>query len=336
MARREPRLLDRVRSEIRVRHYSPRTEKAYVEWIRRFILFHDKRHPREMGGEEVSAFLTHLAMQRRVAAATQNQALGALAFLYRSVLRMPLPELDRVVRARKPRNLPVVLSEAEVQRVLAQLSGSPGLAASLLYGSGLRLQECILLRVKDLDFERGELAVWEGKGRKRRVTMLPASLRAPLELQLRRVQRLHGSDLRAGFGEAPLPGDLVRKYPNAPKEFVWQYLFPAARRVREAHTGKWVRWHMAASTVQRAVKRAVRGAGITKRATCHSLRHSFATHLLERGQDIRTVQELLGHRSVTTTMIYTHVLNRGRLGVRSPLDRDPEGIRQTRPLFEVP
>ena len=327
MARREPRLLDRGRAEVRLRHYSVRTEQAYVEWIRRFILFHDKRHPREMGGEEVSTFLTHLATERHVAVSTQNQALGALVFLYRSVLRMPRPELDGVVRARKPRNLPVVLSQSEVQRLLVQMSGSPALAASLLYGSGLRLQECIVLRVKDLDFERNELAVWEGKGRKRRVTMLPTTLRGPLERHLRRVRNLHASELRAGFGEAPLPGALARKYPNAPKEFVWQYLFPAARRVRDARTGSGLRWHMAASTVQRAVKQAVAAAGITKRAGCHSLRHSFATHLLERGQDIRTVQELLGHRSVTTTMIYTHVLNRGRLGVRSPLDRDPgDGI----------
>ena len=324
MARQEPRLLDRVRAEIRIRHYSVRTEKAYVEWIRRFILFHDKRHPREMAGEEVSAFLTHLAMERRVAVSTQNQALGAIVFLYRSVLHMPLPELDGVVRARKPRNLPVVLSQSEVQRLLAHLSGSPALAASLLYGSGLRLQECILLRVKDLDFERGELAVWEGKGRKRRRTMLPTSLHGALELQLTRVRQLHGSDLRAGLGEAPLPGALVRKYPNAPKELAWQFLFPSARRMPDPSTGRMQRWHMAPSTVQRAVKQAVRSAGITKRATCHSLRHSFATHLLERGQDIRTVQELLGHRSVTTTMIYTHVLNRGRLGVLSPLDREGE------------
>ncbi len=325
MVRREPRLLDRVRAEIRLRHYSVRTGQAYVEWIRRFILFYDKRHPREMGGEEVSAFLTHLATQRQVAASTQNQALGALVFLYRAVLRMPLPELDGVVRARKPRNLPVVLSESEVQRLLAQMSGSPALAASLLYGSGLRLLECVQLRVKDLDFERNELAVWEGKGKKRRVTMLPTSLRGPLERQLRRVRGLHASELRAGFGEAPLPGALARKYPNAQKEFVWQFLFPSARRVGDASTGRALRWHMSASTVQRAVKQAVVAAGIHKRASCHSLRHSFATHLLERGQDIRTVQELLGHSSVATTMIYTHVLNRGRLGVRSPLDRDPDG-----------
>jgi integron integrase len=318
MARRGPWLLDRVRAEIRLRHYSGRTERAYVEWIRRFILFHDKRHPREMGAEEVSAFLTHLATQGKVAASTQNQALGALLFLYRSVLRLPLPALEGVVRARKPRNLPVVLSESEVRRVLEHMSGSPALVASLLYGSGLRLAESIQLRVKDLDFERGELAVWEGKGRKRRVTMLPVSLRGPLERHLRKVRALHASDLRAGFGEAPLPGALARKYSDAPREFAWQYLFPSARRVRDAGTAR--RWHIAASTVQRAVKQAVDAVGISKRAGCHSLRHSFATHLLERGQDIRTVQELLGHRSVATTMIYTHVLNRGGRGVRSPLD----------------
>lgn len=320
MDRQEPRLLDRVRGAIRLRHYSVRTEQAYVEWIRKFILFHGKRHPREMGSDEVSAFLTHLAQKRRVAASTQNQALGALVFLYRVVLEMPQPALDGVVRARKPRNLPVVLSESEVQRLLAQLSGTPSLVASLLYGSGLRLIEGIQLRVKDLDFERGELAVWEGKGGKHRVTMLPIALRTPLERHLQKVRALHATDLRNGFGEARLPGALRLKYPNAPRELQWQYVFPSTRRALDLRTGTQHRWHIAASTVQRSVKQAVRDAGIAKRATCHSLRHSFATHLLERGQDIRTVQELLGHRSVNTTMIYTHVLNRGGLGVRSPLD----------------
>ena len=302
-----------------------------MRWIRKFILFHEKRHPREMAGPEVSAFLTHLAERQRVSASTQNQALGALVFLYREVLKLPLPELDRVVRARKPRNLPVVLTPREVQQVLGSMVGSPKIAASLLYGSGLRLRECVQLRLKDLDFARGELAVWEGKGRKRRVTMLPAALAGPLQDHLVKVRRLHENDLAAGFGEAPLPRALARKYPNAPRELAWQFLFPSARRVREAASGRMHRWHMVESTVQRAVKRAVLAAGLTKRASCHSLRHSFATHLLESGQDIRTVQELLGHRSVNTTMIYTHVLNRGGLGVRSPLDAAPPAADESTP-----
>jgi integron integrase len=273
-----------------------------------------------MGAEEVSAFLSHLAVERRVAASTQNQALNALVFLYTQVLGRPLPDLAGVVRARASRKLPVVLNADEVSRLLAQLSGSPRIVASLLYGSGLRLLEALQLRIKDLDFERAELMVREGKGRRDRATMLPEAIRGPLRDHIEQVRELQRRDLAEGFGEAPLPGALVRKYPAAPREFGWQFLFPSGRRGPDRASGQICRFHMAPSTVQRAVKHAVMAAGITKRATCHSLRHSFATHLLERGQDIRTVQELLGHRSVSTTMIYTHVLNRGALGVKSPLD----------------
>ena len=320
MATRGPRLLDRVRRAIRVRHYSRRTESAYTQWIVRFIRFHGIRHPEEMGAPEVSQFLSHLAVEGRVAASTQNQALNALVFLYTHVLGRPLPELAGVVRARKPRKLPVVLSPEEVARLLDQLSGSRRIAASLLYGSGLRLLEALQLRVKDLDFARGELMVREGKGRRDRVTVLPEALRGPLQAQIRQVRELHRRDLAEGFGEAPLPNALARKYPGAPREMAWQFLFPSGRRGPNRATGEICRFHMAPSTVQRAVKHAALAAGIAKRATCHSLRHSFATHLLERGHDIRTVQELLGHRNVSTTMIYTHVLNRGGLGVKSPLD----------------
>jgi integron integrase len=321
MAARGPRLLDRVRRELRLRHYSRRTETAYVHWIVRFIRFHGIRHPQEMGAAEVSAFLSHLAVEGAVAASTQNQALNALVFLYARVLDRPLAELGGIVRARKPRRLPVVLSPAEVSRLLDRLSGSPRLVASLLYGSGLRLLEALQLRVKDIDLARSEVLVREGKGRRDRVTVLPGKIVPALRSHIERVRALHARDLAQGFGEAPLPGALARKYPNAPRELGWQFLFPSARRNPDKVTGRGHRFHMSETTVQRCVRQAARDAGIHKRVTCHSLRHSFATHLLERGQDIRTVQELLGHRSVNTTMIYTHVLNRGGLGVRSPLDR---------------
>jgi len=322
LADRPPRLLDQVRRALRMRHYSPRTESAYVHWIVRYIRFHGVRHPNEMGEREVTAFLTHLAVEANVAPSTQNQALNALVFLYGRVLDRPLGELAGVVRARKPRRLPVVLSREEVERLLSCLEGSPRLVASILYGSGLRLLEALQLRVKDLDFARGEVTIREAKGGRDRVSVLPNALQQPLKAQVRRVREQHELDLSADHGWAPLPGALARKYPNAPRQLAWQFLFPSARCTRDRRTGRVGRWHMAETSVQRQVKVAVARAGITKRATCHSLRHSFATHLLERGQDIRTVQELLGHRSVSTTMIYTHVLNRGGLGVRSPLDVD--------------
>lgn len=316
-----PRLLDRVRSAIRARHYSPRTETAYVAWIRRFILFHGKRHPETMGSDDVNAFLTDLATGHHVSASTQNQALSALLFLYEAVLGRPLGELGDVVRARRPTRLPVVLTRAEVSAVLGELSGTAGLMASLIYGAGLRLLECCQLRVKDIDLVRSEVLVRGGKGGRDRVTMLPSSLRAPLTQHLAAVKTQHQADLALGAGAVALPDSLVRKYPRAPWEWPWQWAFPATRHYVERLTGQRRRHHLHETVLQRAFKDAVRRAGIGKPATIHSLRHSFATHLLEAGYDIRTIQELLGHRDVATTMIYTHVLNRGGLGVKSPLDR---------------
>jgi len=326
-AARPPRLLDRVRDAIRRRHYSVRTEQAYVHWIRRFILFHGKRHPQEMGKAEVEAFLTHLAVRRRVAASTQNQALSALLFLYRQVLDRELEWLDGVERARRPARLPVVLTRAEVSALLARLDGTRWLMASLLYGAGLRLLECLRLRVKDVDAGGRRMVVRDGKGNRDRVTMLPDRLVEPIERQLERVRVVHEADLRAGFGAASLPFALARKHPNAARELAWQYVFPASKRSRDPRSDFVGRHHLDPSVLQKAVKQAVRAAGITKPASCHSLRHSFATHLLEDGYDVRTIQELLGHRSVETTMIYTHVLGRGARGVRSPIDRMAEEAR---------
>lgn len=317
---REPRLLDQVRDRIRVLHYSYRTEQTYLAWIRRYILFHGKRHPREMGKSEVEAFLSHLALQRKVAASTQNQALSAILFLYRQVLGIELGWLEDVVRARKSERLPVVLSRDEVQSLLARIDGEKGLMAGLLYGAGLRLMECVRLRVKDVDFGMNQILVRDGKGRKDRVTVLPRSLVDPLRRQVERVRHIHAQDLKRGYGEVYLPFALARKYPNAPRETAWQYLFPSTRLSQDPRSGRTMRHHKDEKALQRAVKNAVRGSGIEKPASCHSLRHSFATHLLESGYDIRTVQELLGHRDVRTTMVYTHVLNRGGRGVRSPLD----------------
>lgn len=317
----QPRLLDRVRERIRVKHYSIRTEQAYVDWIRRFILFHDKRHPQEMGAAEVEAFLTHLAVVGRVAASTQNQAKSALLFLYREVLLVELPWLDGVTQARAPKRLPVVLTRDEVAAVLARMEGVQWLIGSLLYGSGLRLMECLRLRVKDVDFGRNEIVVRDGKGAKDRVTMLPASLKSPLRAHLAGVQGLHQRDVEEGYGEVYLPNALERKYPAAGREWVWQYVFPAASRAVDPRSGVVRRHHVSEQSVQRMVRQAVRDAGIAKPATPHTLRHSFATHVLEGGYDIRTVQELLGHADVKATMIYTHVLNHGAGGVVSPLDR---------------
>ncbi|MCM8620250.1 MAG: integron integrase [Candidatus Accumulibacter sp.] len=316
-----PRLLDQVREAIRLRHYSIRTEQAYTDWIKRFILFHGKRHPREMGAAEVERFLTHLAVEGRVAASTQNQALSALLFLYREVLKVDLPWLGEMTRAKRPGRLPVVLTVEEVRRVLARIDGQQGLMADLLYGAGLRLLECVRLRVKDLDFEMRQITVRDGKGEKDRMTMLPQSVLEPLRAHLEKVKVLHAQDLEEGFGEVYLPYALDRKYPDASREWGWQYVFPAAGRSVDPRSGQVRRHHVDEQTLQRAMKKAVRAAGLTKPASCHTLRHSFATHLLQSGYDIRTVQELLGHQDVATTMIYTHVLNRGGSGVISPLDR---------------
>lgn len=316
-----PRLLDQVRGKIRLKHYSIRTEQAYVDWIKRFVLHFDKRHPAEMGAPEVEAFLTHLAVQGRVAASTQNQAKAALLFLYREVLKQDLPWLQNIEQAKAPKRLPVVLTEAEVQAVLARLSGTHWLVAGLLYGAGLRIMEALRLRVKDVEFARGEILVREGKGFKDRVTMLPAVLVDPLKAHLKKVRELHEQDVAEGFGEVYLPYALDRKYPNAAREWGWQYVFPSKNRSVDPRSGVVRRHHVQDQAIQRAIRQAVRDAGIVKPATPHTLRHSFATHLLTGGYDIRTVQELLGHKDVATTMIYTHVLNKGGRGVTSPLDR---------------
>ena len=317
---RSPRLMTRVRNELRVRHYSYRTEKTYIGWIRRFIIFHGKRHPRGLGKQDVEAFLTHLAVERNVAPATQNQALNAILFLYSSVLGVELDWLDDTVRAKPKQRLPTVLSKPEVVRLLAQLEGQHALMVRLLYGAGLRLMECVRLRVKDLDFDYRTITVRDGKGGKDRVTVLPDSLIRPLQEQLLRVRTLHQQDLEQDHGEVYLPYALATKFPDAGREFRWQYVFPASRLSRDPRGGVTRRHHVNAQALQRAVKRGVRAAGIDKRASCHTLRHSFATHMLERGSDIRTVQELLGHKNVRTTQIYTHVLKRGGRGVISPLD----------------
>jgi len=315
-----PKLLDQVRGVIRARHYSLRTEEAYVRWMRRFILFHGKRHPREMGVREVQQFLTHLAVEGRVAASTQSQALSAILFLYHAVLKQDIGWLTEVVRAKQPQRMPVVLTQDEVQAVLRQLSDTTWMMATLLYGSGLRLMECLRLRVKDIDFAYHQIAVRDGKGHKDRVTMLPLNVQGPLQRHLDAVKELHTQDLQRGGGHVYLPYALERKYPNASGEWAWQYIFPAATPSRDPRTGVIRRHHVHKLVLQRAVRAAVRQAGIAKAASCHMLRHSFATHLLEAGYDIRTVQELLGHKDVHTTMIYTHVLNRGGRGVRSPAD----------------
>ena len=316
-----PKLLDQVRGKIRLKHYSIRTEQAYVDWIRRFILFFGKRHPRDLGAAEVEQFLTHLAVEGKVAASTQSQAKSALLFLYREVLDNALPWLDNVERAKVPKRLPVVLTREEVMAVLTRLEGTHWLVASLLYGTGLRIMEALRLRVKDVEFSRKEILVRDGKGFKDRVTMLPVALAAPLAEHLKRVKALHEQDLAAGRGAVYLPYALERKYPGAARDWAWQYVFPSAGLSEDPRTGIVRRHHLQDQAVQRAMRQAVRDAGVDKPATPHTLRHSFATHLLEGGYDIRTVQELLGHADVSTTMIYTHVLNKGGRGVTSPLDR---------------
>jgi integron integrase len=316
----KPRLMDRVRVAIRVRHYSRRTEDAYTHWIRRFVVFHGKRHPDELGNREISLFLASLATDGQVAASTQNQALSALLFLYTKVLQRDVGAVDRPV-AKVPVRVPVVLTVNEVRLVLRQLSGVPRLVAALLYGAGVRLQECLELRIKDVDFERRELTIRRGKGQKDRRVMLPEALSAPLGHHLEGVRAQHQRDLAAGFGRVALPEALDRKYPNAATEWLWQFVFPAGRICKDPKYGAPSRFHLHESAIQRAVTVAARTAGVTKRVSCHTFRHSFATHLLESGYDIRTVQELLGHSDVRTTMIYTHVLNRGGRGVQSPLDK---------------
>ena len=303
-----------------MKHYSIRTETQYLQWIRRFILFHDKRHPRDMGAAEVEAFLTHLAVEGRVAAATQNQALSALLFLYREVLGINLPWLDGVVRAKLPQRLPVVLTRQEVSGLLDRMNGLHGMMARLLYGTGMRLMECVRLRVKDVDFEQAEIVVRDGKGAKDRVTMLPQSLIGPLQEHLRWRRQLFEDDKAKGRAAVYLPNALDKKYPNAETDWAWQYVFPAAGFSIDPRSGDERRHHVDEKALQRAVKKAVQASGIAKLATPHTFRHSFATHLLQSGYDIRTVQELLGHADVATTMIYTHVLNKGGRGVTSPLD----------------
>jgi len=316
----KPKLLYQVSAAIRGRHYARRTERAYVGWIRRFILFHGKRHPDQMAGPEITEFLTSLAVERGVSASTQNQALSAILFLYKEVLERDLPWLGNMIHAKRPERLPVVLTRAEVASLLGELRGTAHLIACLLYGGGLRLLECLQLRIKDVDLARREIRIRDGKGRKDRVTVLPGSIIPALSVHIADTRAQHREDLAAGAGYVALPDALRAKYPAAPREWQWQWLFPASRGYVDRKTGEHRRHHRHESAVQRDIKAAGRAAAIPKLVSCHALRHSFATHLLESGQDIRTIQELLGHKDVATTMIYTHVLNSGPLGVRSPLD----------------
>jgi len=315
------KLLDLVSTVARLKHLSIRTEKAYRNQIKRFIIFHQLRHPEEMGEEEIRAYLSHLAVNRNVAASTQNVALAALLFLYRDVLKKNLARIEDIERARLPTRLPVVFTREEVRALMKRLSGVDLIAASLMYGAGLRLMECLRLRVKDIDFSYNQITIRSGKGEKDRVTMLPASLKEPLRCHLLNVRLIHQTDLRQGLGEVYLPYALERKFSGAARQWAWQYVFPARGLTRDPRSGNLRRHHVHESKIQRAVKNAIRASRITKRGSCHTFRHSFATHLLEDGYDIRTVQELLGHKDVRTTMIYTHVLNRGGRGVKSPLDQ---------------
>ena len=317
---RPPKLMDRMTTALRARHYSPRTETSYAHWVRRYILFHKLRHPLELAEPEINSFLTHLAVDGKVSASTQNQALSALLFLYRHVLDREVGDIGALIRARRPRHLPVVLTRDEVKAVISHLFVEKRIIAMLLYGAGFRLMECLRLRVQDVDFDLNQITVRDGKGKKDRVTMLPQSVKPMLVEHLRKVKSIHNKDLNDGWGQVVLPSALDRKYPAASGAWEWQWVFPQERRWRNPQTRKEGRHHIDESLVQRAVKEAVSRAGLTKRASCHTFRHSFATHLLESGYDIRTVQELLGHSDVKTTMVYTHVLNRGPAGIRSPID----------------
>jgi integron integrase len=333
----QPPILDHARLVLRRKHYALRTEVTYLSWIRRFILFHGRRYPGDLDAQHVAAFLTHLAVQGHVAAATQNQALNALLFLYRNVLGRPLDEAIDAVRARRPRRLPTVLGRDEVARLIAHTATHHRLLVRLLYGSGLRLSECVRLRVKDVDFDQHQIVVRDGKGHKDRITVLPESLIRPLQLHLALARHLHQEDLAGGFGDVFLPDALERKYPGAAREWIWQYVFPSRRISRDPRSGRLRRHHASRSALQKAVRAAAERAHIDKHVSCHTLRHSFATHLLESGYDIRTVQDLLGHKDVKTTMIYTHVLNRGGLAVRSPLDSvAPAVIRRQADEWGVP
>jgi integron integrase len=318
---RPSRLMDQMREALRSRHYSPKTEKVYVMWAERFIRFHKMRHPKDMGEREINEFLTHLAVEQHVSSSTQNQALAGLLFLYRSVIGRDVGDLGGVVRARKPTRVPIVMTRDEVRAVLDAMDGDTRLMASLMYGTGMRLSECLQLRVLDVDFGSLEVTVHQGKGAKDRVTMLPESLVPELKAQLRRARAVHERDLCDGWGRVVLPDAVDRKYPNAPWEWRWQWVFPQQTRWVNPTTREQGRHHVHETIVQRAVKQAVQHAGLTKHVSCHTFRHSFATHPLEAGYDIRTIQELLGHKDVSTTMIYTHVLNKGGLGVKSPFDR---------------
>lgn len=314
------KLLEQVSDAIRIKHYSSRTEKTYIDWIKRYILFHDKRHPKDMGAEEIQAFITHLATQKQLAASTQNQALSAVIFLYRYVLKIDITLPSDIIRAQKSEALPVVLTHHEAMSVINKMTGVSQLMTKILYGSGLRLMECLRLRVKDIDFGNHQIIVRDGKGEKDRLTMLPDVLISDLQTHLKTVDDIHQQDLKAGYGEVYLPYALARKYPNAPKEWIWQYLFPAFARSVDPETKKIRRHHLDESVLQKAIRQTARIVGIDKPVSPHVFRHSFATHLLQNNYDIRTIQELLGHKDVKTTMIYTHVLQRGGLAVKSPLD----------------
>jgi len=317
----KPRLLDQVRETIRTKHYSIRTEQSYVQWVRRYILFHNKRHPKDMGEKEINEFLKHLAVNRNVTASTQTQALCAILFLYKEVLNEEIGFVENIYRAKKPRRLPVVFTRQEIREIMQHLSGEKWLMVNIIYGAGLRLMECLRLRVKDVDFSYNQITVRDGKGKQDRITMLPESIKHALKKHIEKVWRIHQKDLKEGYGSVYMPYALSRKYRNAEREWGWQYIFPSRNRSVDPRSGKVRRHHLNQQVLQRTIKAAIRKAAINKQGSSHSLRHSFATHLLEDGYDIRSIQELLGHKDVKTTMVYTHVLRRGGQGVKSPADR---------------